>query len=581
MRRTRAICLWWISVIVLVTACAGPAPASPASAPASGNAPAAPAAPVATTPKKITVAISGDPNTLNNSVARAGSGGVAGVDAIEQMVSAGMTIMDDSGVLHPQLGEAVPSIENGQWKVQPDGRMEMTWKINPAAKWHDGTPVSADDLLFAVTIGQDKEIPALGNAGYASIDSVEAVDARTVVVHWKRPFILADTLFTYDFGLPLPRHLLEKTYTEDKANFVQVPYWTDGFVGTGPYRLRDFVRSSHLILVPNDAYVLGRPKIDEIEIRFIRDPAALMANILAGEVQLTMGRGLSLDQAVTTRDQWKDGKLGTVLSSWIAAYPQMLNPTPAVIADARFRRVLLQAINRQDLVDSLQAGQSMVAHSYLSPKESDYATIERNIVKWEYDPRRAAEGLEALGYVKGSDGGYRDAGGQRLSLEIRTTGGDDLQEKTMLSISDYWQRLGITVDSVVVAPQRAQDREYRANFPSFEEVRQPNDLSAGALTRYYGPEASLPDNSYRGSNRMRYRNAELDALIDRFYATVPRADRQQVLGNLLHHMTDQVVPLGIFYNAQPTMIANRLVNVGPGGSSVPPAWNSHVWDLRP
>jgi peptide/nickel transport system substrate-binding protein len=237
-------------------------------------------------------------------------------------------------------------------------------------------------------------------------------------------------------------------------------------------------------------------------------------------------------------------------------------------------------VNRQDLVDSLQAGQSMVAHSYLSPKDGDYSAIERSVVKWEYDERRAAEGLETLGYTKGPDGVYRDATGQRLGVEIRTTGGDDLQEKTMLSVSNYWQRLGLAVDSVVVPPQRAQDREYRANFPAFEEVRQPNDLSAGALTRYYGPESSLPDNSYRGSNRMRYKSSELDALIDRFYATVPKTERLQVLGDITHHMTDQVIPLGIFYNAQPTMIANRLVNVGPGGSSVPPAWNVQEWDVR-
>ena len=79
---------------------------------------------------------------------------------------------------------------------------------------------------------------------------------------------------------------------------------------------------------------------------------------------------------------------------------------------------------------------------------------------------------------------------------------------------------------------------------------------------------------------MRYRNGELDALIDRFYATVPRPERIQVLGDIIHHMTDQVIPLGMFYNAAPTMIGNRLINVGPGGSAVTPAWNAHEWDLR-
>jgi peptide/nickel transport system substrate-binding protein len=581
--------LWWgllVSLVLLATSCANPVPSTPAGTSGQGgqSGQAGQANPQSQSrpaqPKRITVAISGNPNTLNNSVARAGSGGVAGVDALEEMVSAGMTLLEDTGKRRAQLAEQTPSVENGLWKLMPDGRMETTWKIKPNAQWQDGKPVSADDLVFTIQAGMDKELPALGNAGYNSIDTYTATDPRTVVVTWKRPFIQADSLFSYDFGLPLPRHILEKPFLEDKSSFLNLPYWTSEFVGNGAYRMRDWSEGSHMIMVASDSYVLGRPKIDEIEVRFIRDPQTLIANVLAGEVMLTMGRGLSLEQAVQVRDQWgTNGKLGVILSSWIAAYPQMQNPNPPQVADPRFRRALLHAINRQDMVDSLQAGQSMIAHSYVSPREAEYGDIERNIVKYDYDPRRAGEILEGMGFTRAADG-WRDASGQRLQIEIRTTGGDDLQEKSMLSISDFWTRLGIQMDPVVVPQQRAQDREYRANFPAFEEVRQPNDLTPGALTRYHGAEASVPDNGYRGSNRMRYRSPELDALIDRFYSTVPQLDRSRVLGEIIAHLTDQVIPLGMFYNAQPTMIGARLVNVGPGGATVPPAWNVHEWDLR-
>jgi peptide/nickel transport system substrate-binding protein len=559
-----------------VAGCAPSQPSAPTSqAETRGAQPA-----TAPSPKRVTIGISGDPNTLNNSIGRAGSGGVPGVDALEELVNAGLTLVDDTGALQPQLADAVPSIENGLWKVLPDGRMDTTWKLKPNARWHDGTPVTSDDLLFTVRVGQDKDLPALGNAGYSSLDSVEAVDASTLTAHWKQPFVQADTLFTFSFAVPLPRHLLERAYAEDKASFTQHPYFTTEFVGTGAYRLQTWVQSSHLIVAANDAYVLGRPTIDEIQVKFIPDPNALIANILAGEVELTMGRGLSLEQAIQVRDQWRAGRLGVVLSSWIAAYPQMLNPTPSVVADARFRRALLHAIDRQQIVDVLQAGQSAVAHSYVSPREADYKSIESSIVRYDYDPRRAMELIEGLGYTRGADSGFRDAAGQPLSVEIRTTGGDDLQEKTMFSIADYWQRAGIAVDPVVVPRQRATDREYRANFPAFEEVRQPNDVTPSALTRMHGSEVSLPENSYRGSNRMRYHSAELDGLIDRFYVTIPKGERTQILGQIMHHMTDQVIPLGMFYNTQPTMIANRLQNVTPGGSGATPAWNSYAWDLR-
>ncbi len=567
----------WISLLILMISCASPTPAPSSPAPSSASS-------TTGAPKRFTAAISGDPNTLSNSVARAGAGGVPGLDALEMFVSSGLTVEDDRGARQPQLAESVPTLENGGWRLLPDGRMETRWTIRPNTLWHDGTPVTAHDLVFTLLVGQDQDIPALGNAGYASIESVEATesqaDARTVLVRWQRPFIFADGIFSFGFGLPLPRHLLERAYREDKVNFTQAPYWTTEFVGSGPYRVRQWVQGSHMVLAANDRYVLGKPIIDEIEVRFIPDSNTLFATILAGEVGLTMGRGLSLEQASQLRDQWRDGTLGIVLSSWIALYPQMLNPSPPLVADARFRRALLHAVDRQQMVEALQASQSLVAHSYLSPREPEYADIERSVVRYEYDARRTSELMEGLGYTRGADGGLRDASGQPLTLEIRTTGGDDLQEKTMLSVTDYWQRAGVNVEPVVVAQQRARDREYRANFPGFEEVRQPNDLSTGALTRFIGSEAALAENGYRGNNRMRYRSAELDTLVDRFYSTVPRTERIQVLGDVMHHLTDQVIPGGIFYNAAPTMISNRLVNVGPGGSRVPPSWNVREWDVR-
>src|SRR6266571_2377837 len=94
---------------------------------------------------RITAAILGDPYTLSATVNTAGTGGQPGVEEIEKLIHAGLSISDDRGVLRPQLGEAVPSLESGEWRVQPDGRMELTWKIKPNARWQDGTPVTSAD----------------------------------------------------------------------------------------------------------------------------------------------------------------------------------------------------------------------------------------------------------------------------------------------------------------------------------------------------------------------------------------------------------------------------------------------------
>ena len=59
----------------------------------------------------------------------------------------------------PVLAEAIPSFENGLWKVFPDGQMETTWKIREGARWHDGTPFTSGDVLFTSKLEQDKELP--------------------------------------------------------------------------------------------------------------------------------------------------------------------------------------------------------------------------------------------------------------------------------------------------------------------------------------------------------------------------------------------------------------------------------------
>src|SRR5207245_9510569 len=194
---------------------------------------------------------------------RAGAGRVYGVAEVERMVHSGLSIEDDQVEQRALLAEAVPSVENGLWRVMADGRMETIWKILPNAAWHDGVPLTADDFVFTSQVIQDKELPEFADIAYESLESVEAPDPRTVVARWKKPFIAAHTLFSGVRGLPQPRHLLEKAYVENKGAYKDLPYWMEEFVGTGPYKLRELVRGSHLILEANDQFALGRPRVDE------------------------------------------------------------------------------------------------------------------------------------------------------------------------------------------------------------------------------------------------------------------------------------------------------------------------------
>jgi len=554
--------------LLLAAACAPAGPSQPSAlSPQSSSA-----------PKRIVAAIKGDPPTLSDAVNSAGAGGTDGLNEVEHIVHAGLAVVDGDGRLAPRLAEAVPSLENGLWRVLPDGRMETTFKIKPDARWHDGAPFTADDLVFTAGVAQDRQVSIVRDSAYESVESVEAVDAATVLVRWKGAYIEADSLFSSTPGsrvLPMPRHLLERAYAEDRAGLTQLAYWSVEFVGLGPYRLREWALGSHLVLEANDRYVLGRPRVDQIEIRFILDSTTMVANVLAGAVDVTLGRGLSLEQGLQARDQWPSGRMESTLAGWTALFPQFLGPNPPFVADLQFRRAVLHALDRQYLSDSLQAGLSPIAHSIIGPGEPEYAEIERSVVRYDYDPRRATALLESLGLIRGADGAVRDQAGQRIVLEVRTTR-DDLRERLIHPVGDYWRQVGIGMDPVIIPTQAASDRQYRATFPAFELTRQPTDLR-----RYHGSGVPLPENSFRGNNRVRYVSQEYDTLFERYLSTIPRAERTQALGQIVQHMTDRLVTLGIFYTVEPSLVSSRLVNVaGRKGESSRQPWNVHEWDLR-
>lgn len=198
--------------------------------------------------KRITAAIMGDPRTVRNVInAAGGSGSTPGVDAVEQLVNVGLAIENAQSRWEPRLAEQVPTIENGQWKLLPQGGMELIWRIRTDAQWHDGTRVTAGDFVFTALVGQDSETPMFRDQMYRLIESVDAVDSQTVLVRWKAPFIHAERMFNTTQTYPLPRHLLEATFTAEKANFAQLPFWNDEFIGTGPYRIKEWVRGSHMV----------------------------------------------------------------------------------------------------------------------------------------------------------------------------------------------------------------------------------------------------------------------------------------------------------------------------------------------
>jgi peptide/nickel transport system substrate-binding protein len=527
-----------------------------------------------TTPKRLVAAIRGDPKFVSNALNSGGGGRIDGAPELGGLTSSGLSVQDKSARVIPVLAEELPRLESGRWRLLPGGAMETIWNIRERALWHDGVPFTADDVAFTARLNKDSEMPWLPDPAYRFMEAVEAPDARTVKVTWKEGYIRANEV---PFNPPFPRHLLEQTYVADKGALTSLPYWGRDFVGTGPFKVKEFVRDSHVALVAFDRYLLGRPKIDELEVRFLSDDNALGANILAGTVDMTLGPSITVEQARQIADRWLQGKMRTGNSGWINMNPQFLNPDPPILLNPQFRRALYMAVDRKHMADELMYGLSEVAHSSVNPVEPEYRHIEPFIVRWDYDPGRATQLIEELGFRKGADGLFLDSVGRALSVQIMATQ-DDANAKPQFAVLDYWKTIGIAPEAEVVTQQRQRDLAYRANFRSFSlqaGVGYGPDGVNGLLSR----EARTAERNYVGGNYIRYMNPEVDVLVERYFATIPFDDRMQVLGQIVRHTTENVIWMPLYWRVLPSLIHERVAEVATVGEGQQ-WWNAYLWDVR-
>ena len=555
-----------LTVALLLLSCAPVTPASPVGD--SSNS----LEPPPTAPKRVTTAMMGNPvSPIDRFIGGRSGGGVPGAAEFAKMVGSGLSVGKElDSVFVPQLAEAIPSTDNGLWTISADGTMQTTWKIRQGAQWHDGVPLTSADILFTAQLEQDKDLPVVIDPAYSVISSITAPDPQTVTVTWKKPYITADQFFSL---APVPQHILERPYLSNKDSLVGLPYWNTEFVGAGPYRVSQWVQDQYAILDAFDGFVLGRPRIDQIEVKFLADETAFIGNLLAGGIDATVGKSITYEQGVEITSQWTSGHIETRPETVVKMWPQFVDPNPVILLSQQYRQALFHAINRQEMVDSLvPGGVSSVANSVLLPSEPLFSAGEAAAVTYPYDPGRATDMIQQLGYTKGPDGMFRDGAGQPLTIQIQATDGAQ-NTKPSFAVADYWKQVGVAADVDVVPIQLQNDKKYRAAFPGVS--LQGSSSGVQRIGELRSSEARLAENNYNGRNYPRYMNPEFDGLVNTLFATIPVPDRAQALQQAIHWMTDQVVMYSLYYSVAPTMISNRVQNVG-----FYPSWNTYEWDVK-
>ena len=302
------------------------------------------------------------------------SGTFASFAFSRRLFNAELTLTDDRAIPRPYLAEAPPQLNTDTWRVFPDGRMETTWKLKPDTVWQDGAPLSAHDFVFAWSVYSTPEFGAASSQSIRTLQEVTAVDDRTIVAYWRRPYPYADELSGTDGLPPLPRQILQETFQQsDPGVFANNPFWTREYIGLGPYRLEQWEPGSYFQGVAFDQHVLGRPKITRIRVGIITDVNTALANLLARELHMAVDNAINLEQAVDLGRDWAKRGAGTVLYSsltWQATAFQ-LRPelaSPPSLLDVRVRQALAHAVDKQGFANALYHGEIDTADFIVSPR---------------------------------------------------------------------------------------------------------------------------------------------------------------------------------------------------------------------
>jgi ABC-type dipeptide transport system, periplasmic component len=153
----------------------------------------------------------------------------------------------------------------------------LIFRLRKDVLWHDGKPFSAYDVLFTYETLISDKVSSPYSSGFRFVEKVEVLDPHTLQVTYKHPYFKA--LETWMMGI-VPRHILQ-----NEANLMNSTFNTKP-IGTGPYKLQTLEHSKNIVLVANEEYFEGKPKIERISFHVIADPMTRFLMLKSGEIDI-------------------------------------------------------------------------------------------------------------------------------------------------------------------------------------------------------------------------------------------------------------------------------------------------------
>ncbi len=354
---------------------------------------------------------------------------------IDRLVFSGLLRFDSTGIPVEDLAEG--------WVIADEGKT-YTFLIRKDAVWHDGQPVTAQDVVYTFGLIQDKNYPGPEDLAelWRSV-KVQAISAKEVRFTLSEPYApFLDYLTT---GL-LPSHLLSGVGVKelDTLSFNLKP------VGSGPFTVETLIVEGDTIhgvaLRPFEKYYGTKPALEKVDILYYPTQAAAFGAMQSGEV-MGLG-GLSVEELNATLK-------GSTWNIYSARLPQssviflnLKNDDVAFFGQRDIRRALLLAIDRQRIIDNVLDGQAVQAAGPILP--GTWAE-DPSLQPLEYNPDEAARLLDSAGWTfpAGATPGTQAYVRLKDSAELKFTlvyAEDSQQESIAAAISEQWAKVGVRVE---------------------------------------------------------------------------------------------------------------------------------------
>jgi peptide/nickel transport system substrate-binding protein len=458
----------------------------------------------------------------------------------------------------PIDGEPSPGLAD-YWEIAPDGRT-YTFHLNPEARWHDGTPLTAEDAQFSfdIAMAEDSPNPRRGIMG-PLLESYRAVDEHTFEMVARDTF--ATFLFDVAAQIPImPKHIWDgiapPDWPNDPGSTGQDP---SRVVGSGPFKFVEWRQGESVTLERNADYwdPVAIPVIDQAIMTILPDPATEVEALKAGEIDI-----IEVIPAPQTEE------LQNTEGIEVAIFPNLgftfygfnLDPERTTLfQDKEVRQALFVAIDKEAIRQNIFLGFGEVPRGtqpVLSPAY-DAESIED---PFDFDPDRARELLASAGWEDTDGDGIVEKDGQPLSFTLTTSsGGGATTDQIMAELQQKWRDIGVDMQvSMVEFPALV---EIITNTFDFEMVMLGFNWSPDG-----GQGAMFATDSYRNAfNFMKYSNPEFDALEEQQLRELDPEKRRQLL-----IQQSQIVwedqPVGIFrFGTDRTGYTSRLRNYFPNG----------------